>query len=490
MAADSWLVPSLKRCMVTSVCRGAAQTADDRQTGPPADRQTAARTDRRQTDDRAPPATDSDRQPEHAERASPATDSSGPDRAQTDRADSGRPERPERTATPARPEARGGSQTDRETALQTARARQTDRRQRDSEPGGPPARTERRERARDRETAEPAQGETDDARRAPARQEADEPAARATEDRDRERDRETERPPSAHMDQKVAHETFVRDWNNYQAVLQGDHLEHEVLYCSMSKELADFRKAAAEPLVFADLGCGDSDYICRSLKVLQESHTSSSFLASYVGVDLSQPALGIAKDNLSASLDSRTRMDLLQQDFLSWAEGEVLRLARPPCKEGSKDKGEGKSEGEGEGEVATFQGYDAILMSFALHHLDAEKKERLIQLAYELLHRKGGILLLVDRAVDNMKNDWLTLTIEGRQVITEHVTKFDFPESVETYQGWGAKAGFTHAECIKAAPIKAFSKVPARRAHAHAHGHRHGHEPRPRPSPRPRPRIN
>lgn len=75
-------------------------------------------------------------------------------------------------------------------------------------------------------------------------------------------------------------------------VLNQDYLEHKALYGSLQQYLQ--QKACTGPLRVLDLGCGDSDYISR----LVEECGGESLVASYTGVDLSEPAMEISKQNI------------------------------------------------------------------------------------------------------------------------------------------------------------------------------------------------
>ena len=54
-------------------------------------------------------------------------------------------------------------------------------------------------------------------------------------------------------------------------------------------------KAAKGPISIADLGCGDSDYISRTMSDVG----GTAVVSSYTGVDLSQPALEISRRNVA-----------------------------------------------------------------------------------------------------------------------------------------------------------------------------------------------
>lgn len=74
--------------------------------------------------------------------------------------------------------------------------------------------------------------------------------------------------------------------------MEEDYLEHRALYGSLQHFLQ--QKAASGPLSLLDLGCGDSDYISR---IILEAG-GDQLVESYTGVDLSEPAIEISKQNI------------------------------------------------------------------------------------------------------------------------------------------------------------------------------------------------
>ena len=76
-------------------------------------------------------------------------------------------------------------------------------------------------------------------------------------------------------------------------LLTGDYLEHRDLYATLKTLLLE--RAAKGALSLADLGCGDSDYISRTLGEAGGSAT----VCSYTGVDLSEPAIDISRRNIA-----------------------------------------------------------------------------------------------------------------------------------------------------------------------------------------------
>jgi uncharacterized SAM-dependent methyltransferase len=77
-------------------------------------------------------------------------------------------------------------------------------------------------------------------------------------------------------------------------LLGQDYLEHEGLYFAVQRYL-QCKAELSGPLRLLDLGCGDSDYISR----IVHNIGGKKVLASYVGVDLCEPALDISKQNIA-----------------------------------------------------------------------------------------------------------------------------------------------------------------------------------------------
>ncbi len=105
--------------------------------------------------------------------------------------------------------------------------------------------------------------------------------------------------------------------------------------------------------------------------------------------------------------------------------------------------------------------FDLILISFALHHLSSSQKQALLNKCYHHLNA-GGALLLIDvfcrereprseylrRYCDYVESQWQKIERSERDVVIEHMTSSDLPESVATFRTWAEMMGFNQVELI------------------------------------------
>lgn len=215
-------------------------------------------------------------------------------------------------------------------------------------------------------------------------------------------------------------EFFGKQWQIYQKVLNNNYMGHREIYRVLHSFLVNYFQ---KPFKLLDLGCGDASFTSKALL--------NTSISSYHGVDLSIPALEIAKENLAIIHCDTT---LIPGDFSQL--GSVLN---------SKQQN-------------TF---DAILMSFALHHQNIEQKYYFIEQLYHLL-TNDGIFILIDivrqqqedratyiqRYLDAVQQDWSLLTQEEYSMVEEHISSSDFPETQATLQEISEKIGFTRLECL------------------------------------------
>src|SRR5688572_16925445 len=81
---------------------------------------------------------------------------------------------------------------------------------------------------------------------------------------------------------------FNRQWQTYHRVVDCNYMKHRELAVLLQDYLlAAFRR----PYTLLDLGCGDAVFTAQALRGTQ--------LCSYVGVDLSEPALDLARQTLA-----------------------------------------------------------------------------------------------------------------------------------------------------------------------------------------------
>ena len=211
---------------------------------------------------------------------------------------------------------------------------------------------------------------------------------------------------------------FEKAWNLYESIALGNHMSHREIYTILTGRLQQLHGSGGYSML--DLGCGDARFL--------EPCFSASRPASYHGVDLSEPALELARKRMV----HLARADWSRQDLL-----EHLRQG---------------------GEA-----YDVIFSGYALHHLATPAKREVMLCAARGL-RPGGRLLLVDvirrqgqsreayiaAYLDRIRNAWSGLTPEMVSEACAHVSAFDFPETFEELDAMASQAGFQpgilHAE--------------------------------------------
>ncbi|AFY32074.1 class I SAM-dependent methyltransferase [Calothrix sp. PCC 7507] len=215
-------------------------------------------------------------------------------------------------------------------------------------------------------------------------------------------------------------EFFNDQWKIYQKVLNNNYMGHREIYNILHELLVSYFQ---KPFTMLDLGCGDSSFISKALV--------NTNIASYHGVDLSITALEIAKKNLAITQCDTT---LIPGDF-----SQLSSLLAS----GQNNK------------------FDAILISFALHHLHLEQKDYFIEQLQHFL-TPGGVFILIDvvrqkeedratyirRYLDDVQQRWSLLSEKEYSMVKEHISSSDFPETQQTLQEISLKSGFTRVECL------------------------------------------
>lgn len=221
-------------------------------------------------------------------------------------------------------------------------------------------------------------------------------------------------------------EFFNEQWKLYQKVLSNNYMGHREIYGILHEFLVSYYYK--KPFKMLDLGCGDASFAVHALL-----NTTINF---YCGIDLSEPALEIARDNMAK----------LKSEKL-FIQGELLELILQLRQ--NQDNS-----------------FDAILASFALHHLTIEQKECLIGQLPHLL-KADGVFLLIDivrpseetreayirRYLENVRQDWSLLTPQEFLRVEEHISCSDFPETQETLYSLAEKHGFSRVDCLYRDPL-------------------------------------
>jgi hypothetical protein len=217
--------------------------------------------------------------------------------------------------------------------------------------------------------------------------------------------------PGGGIVDEAALEQFQRQWATYQKVVDADGLSHKAVGCILHDTL---NQTFAQPFSFLDIACGDASQMQQALAGTKIRH--------YHGIDLSEPALELAAQNLKR-MPFEVQLD--HRDFV-----EALSKRPEPA--------------------------DAAWCSLSIHHLQTDGKLRLMQavhdatstflMIYEPTRQEGESR---DQYLERFRRvnrpAWTMLTDEEWAQIDHHVTTCDFPETAGTWLDLGGKAGFSAA---------------------------------------------
>ena len=206
---------------------------------------------------------------------------------------------------------------------------------------------------------------------------------------------------------------FFQGWQLYQSVVQNNCMEHREIGTALRSV---FESIDGEFSVL-DLGCGDSSMAIKALEGLRVSR--------YTGVDLTAPALEIARANFRGTY------------LATWVHANMVDYI-----------------------ASCDQQFDVIMTSFAMHHLPADIKQSwLADIAKHLTPR--GQLVLVDTCCPSGMSrdetvqtyldliaDW-PLSTADKATIATHMWSSDFPESEAFMEAALAAAGLDHTPIYK-----------------------------------------
>jgi ubiquinone/menaquinone biosynthesis C-methylase UbiE len=226
------------------------------------------------------------------------------------------------------------------------------------------------------------------------------------------------------FDPRNPQEYFSKQWKVYQKLLNSNHLRHREVYCILHELLVSYFQ---KPFKMLDLGCGDASFTAQALL-----NTKISF---YKGIDFSNPALEIAKQNMA----------IIQCDK-TFTQGDFSQLV-PQLLQQQQDR------------------FDVILISFALHHLHLQQKDCLIGQLQSLLE-SGGLFILIDivrqekedresylrRHLEGLQKRCTLLTPQEYSMVENHNLASDFPETQQTLEKISQKYNFTRFECLHRDP--------------------------------------
>lgn len=216
---------------------------------------------------------------------------------------------------------------------------------------------------------------------------------------------------------------FQQEWRIYRKMVDNNYLFHREAYGQLKQILTG---RAPDRFRLLDVGCGDASVAASVL--------AGTRIGAYFGVDLSRPALDVARETLR-TLDCP----------VSLREGDLAETL-----------------GDWQEPV------DVIWMGLSLHHLQASGKLAAMRDARRIL-ADDGLLLVYEptspdgedrqgwlRRWDLQRPQWIAYTDEEWTIATRHVHANDFPEPVSGWHRLGRQAGFAAVEESFAAPTNLF----------------------------------
>jgi SAM-dependent methyltransferase len=211
-------------------------------------------------------------------------------------------------------------------------------------------------------------------------------------------------------------ELFAKGLATYQKVVNLNYMAHREVYGLLRQILST---EAPEQFVFMDIACGTATTSAKALK--------GTGIGRYVGIDISQPSLDVAREALS---DLGCPVDLLCQDFV-----EAINGWDEPV--------------------------DVVWIGQSLHHLQrtSEKRDFMRQVR-DLLPRDGLFLIWEPTCLEGedregwfdrfwqMRPQWAEMTDEEVAAFDSHNRASDYPETSTTWLALGHEAGFDRANEI------------------------------------------
>lgn len=191
---------------------------------------------------------------------------------------------------------------------------------------------------------------------------------------------------------------------------------HREIYAEIS-DLFELRKDHGQYRML-DLGCGNARYLAPVLLRYPPGH--------YLGVDLSEDALGEAGDYLAGLPDVELK------------HGDLLEAIQ-----------------------STPDQWDVIFSGYALHHLTADEKAAFFQAAARCLCADGWLLMVdvvredgesredyLKKYLNFMRECWTRVPQEQLDEACDHVASHDYPETLAALNAMARAAGLGNSQVI------------------------------------------
>jgi SAM-dependent methyltransferase len=213
---------------------------------------------------------------------------------------------------------------------------------------------------------------------------------------------------------------FLDQWQTYRKVIVHNYMFHREVYDLLHRTLIE---DVVKLFRFLDIACGDASATINALRGTSIRH--------YYGIDISKPALAIARKSLAALGCSVT---LENRDFV-----EALAEWRDPV--------------------------DVIWIGQSLHHLVTPAKLALMQEVRRVLRESGVFLIWEPTTIEGEDRDgwvtrfetvsrplWSSLSEVEWTAMLSHIRAADHPESSSRWLSLAHEAGFSSAREIFVAP--------------------------------------
>lgn len=206
-------------------------------------------------------------------------------------------------------------------------------------------------------------------------------------------------------------------WTLYEKVIRLNYMRHQ----EMIRVIQQAVRQLDQPLRVLDLGCGDGWMASQGL--------SEGSIDHYLGIDLSEPALREAEQNLRPLSQN---VELRQGNF------HELMERHPGIHP------------------------NLILTSYSLHHFSGPELSWLLRRIGETLDTDHGVFLWIDlkrepeetrgeymsRFHDHLLPEWNALTTEQRDEVIDHMLQSDFPLTLGEQHSLASDAGLHEPRCL------------------------------------------
>ena len=213
---------------------------------------------------------------------------------------------------------------------------------------------------------------------------------------------------------------FAKGLATYRKVIAANYMAHREVYQLLNRILV---AEAPDDFVFADIACGTAPF--------SASARAGAKVGRYIGIDISQPSLDVAKEALAAL---ECPLDLRCEDFV-----EAIDAWTGPL--------------------------DVAWIGQSLHHLRAPEKQAFMAKVRSLLPRNRGLFLIWEatcfdgedrerwmQRFRDLRPEWPDISDEEFAAFDSHHRASDYAETSAMWIGMARRADFTRAEELMTVP--------------------------------------